>query len=66
MLDGGKTLQATIFVDDPGAFTMPWTALQRWKRREGLPIEELICAGNTNDYFHNEIYPIPEATTLDF
>jgi hypothetical protein len=66
MLEGGKTLQASIFVEDPGAFTMPWTALQRWKRREGVPIEELICAGNTNDFFHNEIYPIPEATKLDF
>src|SRR6202030_2200190 len=26
MIDGGKTLEVNIKVDDPGAFTMPWTA----------------------------------------
>jgi len=66
MLDGGKTLQASITVEDPGAFTTPWTAVQRWKRREGEPITELICADNRNDYFHNEIYPIPESPKGDF
>jgi len=66
MVDGGKILQASITVEDPGAFTMPWTALQRWKRREGLPIEELICADNRTDFFHNETYPIPESPDGDF
>jgi hypothetical protein len=66
MLDGGKTLQASITVDDPGAFTMPWTALQRWQRRDGEPITELICAENHTDFFHNEFHPIPESARSDF
>jgi hypothetical protein len=66
MLDGGKILQASITVDDPGAFTMPWSAIQRWKRREEGPIIELICAENHTDYFHNEAAPIPEAEKADF
>ena len=66
MLDGGKILQASIAVDDPGAFNMPWSAIQRWRRREEGPIIELICAENHADYFHNESGPIPQADKPDF
>ena len=68
MLQGGKILQASITVDDPGAFTMPWSAIQRWKRREGDTITELICAENPTDFFHNETAagPIPQAEKPDF
>jgi hypothetical protein len=55
-------------VDDPGAFNMPWSAIQRWKRREGDTITELICAENPTDFFHNETEagPIPQAEKPDF
>jgi hypothetical protein len=66
MLEGGKILQASITVDDPGAFTMTWSAMQRWRRREEGPIIELICAENHTDYFHNESGPIPQAEKADF
>ncbi len=68
MLEGGKILQASIMVDDPGAFTMPWSAIQRWKRREGDAITELICAENPTDFFNNETAagPIPQAEKPDF
>jgi len=68
MLEGGKVLQASITVDDPGAFTMPWSAMQRWKRREGDTITELICAENPTDFFNNETAagPIPQAEKPDF
>jgi hypothetical protein len=68
MLDGGKTLEAKITVEDPGAFTTPWSARQRWKRREGDTIIELICAENPTDFFNNENVagPIPEAKKADF
>jgi hypothetical protein len=68
LLDDGKMLQAQIKVDDPGAFTMPWSAIQRWRRREEGPIIELICAENHTDYFHNEneAGPIPQADKADF
>jgi hypothetical protein len=66
LIDGGKQLQVTVTVDDPGAFNMPWTAIQRWRRREGVGLIELICAENHNDYFGNESVPIPQADRPDF
>jgi hypothetical protein len=53
-------------VDDPGAFNMPWTAMQQWRRREGAAMIELICAENHNDYFSNLPTPIPQADRADF
>jgi hypothetical protein len=66
LIEGGKILQATVTVDDPGAFNMPWTAKQTWRRREGDSIIELICAENHNDYFSNFAAPIPQAGKPDF
>ena len=34
MIDGGKTLEVNLHVEDPGAFTMPWNAIQRYGRVE--------------------------------
>jgi hypothetical protein len=66
LIEDGKILEAAVTVDDPGAFNMPWSASQRWKRREGVPIIELICAENHTDYFANESAPIPQAGKPDF
>ena len=30
LIDGGKTLEVNVHVEDPGAFTMPWDAIQRF------------------------------------
>jgi hypothetical protein len=37
MVEDGKTLQVSVTVDDPGAFNMPWSAMQRWRRVENTP-----------------------------
>ncbi len=66
LIEGGKILEASVTVDDPGAFTMPWSASQRWRRREDGPIIELICAENHTDFFNNESAPIPQADKPDF
>ena len=34
LIDGGKTLEANVHVEDPGAFTMPWNAIQRFRQYE--------------------------------
>jgi hypothetical protein len=34
MTDGGQILEANVHVEDPGAFTMPWDAIQRYRRFE--------------------------------
>ena len=66
LLDGGKTLEALITVEDPDAFNMPWSAIQRWRRREDDPLLELICAENSLGYFDYAVRPIPQATKSDF
>ena len=33
LIDGGRTLEVNIHVEDPGAFTMPWNAIQRYRLR---------------------------------
>jgi hypothetical protein len=34
MIDGGMTLEVDLHVEDPGAFTMSWNAIQRYRRLE--------------------------------
>src|SRR5262249_5555405 len=45
LIEDGKVLEATIHVEDPGAFTMPWDAVQRFRQYEAavrqVPIERL-------------------------
>jgi hypothetical protein len=36
MTDGGQILEANVHVEDPGAFTMPWNAIQRYRRFEAV------------------------------
>jgi hypothetical protein len=66
LIEGGKQLQVTVTVDDPGAFNMPWTAIQRWKRREGEALIELICAESPVDHLGNQSVPVPQADRPDF
>ena len=36
LVDGGQTLELQVYVEDPGAFTTPWKAIQRYSRTEGI------------------------------
>jgi hypothetical protein len=66
LTDGGKTLQVSIAVDDPGAFNMPWSARQIYHRSHEEPILETICAENNNVIFDAAVSPIPQADKPDF
>jgi hypothetical protein len=66
LVDGGKAIEATARVEDLGAFTMPWTALQRYRRAEQGPMREAVCAENNAQFFNYEIEPIPTADKPDF
>jgi hypothetical protein len=66
IIDGGKALEVTAHVEDPGAFTMPWTALQRYRRAEQGPLREQVCAENNAQFFNYDIEPIPTAHKPDF
>jgi hypothetical protein len=66
LLDGGKTLQDTITVEDPGAFTMSWSAVQRWQRTDRGPLEEISCAENNEGFYNYDVRAIPQADRPDF
>jgi hypothetical protein len=66
MIDGGKTLEVNIHVEDPGAFTTPWNAIQRYRRTQTGPMPETVCAENNDDHFDQDIGPMPVAQRPDF
>jgi hypothetical protein len=65
--NGGKTLEVTIEVDDPGAFNMPWSARQTFHRTRAGGLDEAICAEN-NFAFEGDaaVAEIPKADRPDF
>jgi hypothetical protein len=66
LVDGGKTLEVDVHVEDPGAFTTPWNAIQRYRRTTGGPLSEVVCAENNDDHFHHGLEPMPQADKPDF
>jgi len=61
-----KTVDVSVYVEDPGAFTTPWRAVQRWRRVEEAPILTVPCNENNGDFFNHDLVPLAEAKTPDF
>ena len=66
IVDGGKALEVNVRVDDPGAFTTPWNAMQRYRRVEQGPMREAVCAENNANFFNYDVEPIPQTAKPDF
>ena len=66
LIEGGKTVQISMTVDDPGAFAVPWSATQRWRRVTRGPITEEPCNENNTDHFNHSLIPTPTAAEPDF
>jgi hypothetical protein len=66
IVDGGKALEVNVRVEDPGAFTTPWNAVQRYRRVERGPMGETVCAENNVQFFDYDVDPIPQADKPDF
>jgi hypothetical protein len=66
LIDGGNTLEVNVRVEDPGAFTTPWNAIQRYRKVNRGPLSEMACAENNDDHFHHGLEPMPEADKPDF
>ena len=66
MIEGGKTLEVNVHVEDPGAFTAPWNAAQRYRRVEDSALVERVCAENPTNYFSLDMEPVPSADKPDF
>jgi hypothetical protein len=66
MADGGKTMVVDLHVEDEGAFTTPWNAVQRYTRVQQDQIRESFCAEGNYNYFNLDVEPIPQAKGADF
>jgi hypothetical protein len=61
-----QTIEVSMYVEDPGAFTTPWRAVQRWRRVEEDPILQVPCNENNDDHFSQGLVPLARAETSDF
>ncbi len=62
LIDGGKTLEVKITVEDPDAFNAPWSTYVHHERGR-FPLVEDICAENNLNLFD---YKMPVAEKPDF
>lgn len=60
-----KTIEALVKVEDPDTFNEPLYMTQRW-RKVPNPLVETVCAEDNVDYFHQNLFPLPEADKPDF
>jgi hypothetical protein len=65
LIEGGKTLQADITIEDPVAFVQPLQVIHRWRRVQGPMLESSCPEGNFN-YFNQDVEPLPTAERPDF
>jgi hypothetical protein len=68
IVDDKKAMEATVTVEDPGAFNAPWSGAARWQK-VNRPLMESICAENNlnyETYFKLREYPMPVANSPDF
>lgn len=61
----GKNLTAIATVEDPDTFNAPLSMKQRWFKVNN-PMSETVCAENNEDFFHQNLFPMPEAKSADF
>jgi hypothetical protein len=64
--DGGKKLDVSFTVDDPGAFYKPWGATRPRFLVKGQTLSEDACASNNDDKFNQGFEPVPTAAKPDF
>jgi len=59
-------IEVTVTVEDPGAFTRPWSAKQNYRRIEVGPMQESTCIEGNFNYFNLDLDPLPTAAKADF
>jgi hypothetical protein len=62
------TLEVLFTVEDPDAFTTPWSAIATYRkdRSTSEPYIEVVCAENNRDEATGGLYQMPVAGTPDF
>ena len=53
-------IDVTITVEDPGAFTTPWTAMQTYRRVEIGQMGESTCVEGNFNYYNFDLDPLPQ------
>jgi hypothetical protein len=64
--DGGKTLDVSFTVEDPGAFYKSWGATRPRFLLKSQTMNEDACSANNDDIFHQGFDPVPTAERPDF
>ena len=65
LLPDGKMLEALVRVEDSDTFNEPLFMTMRWRKVDN-PLLETVCAEDNVDYFHQNLFPMPEAEKPDF
>jgi hypothetical protein len=66
LTEDGNILEVRFTVEDPGAFTMAWSGMQKFRRTHRTSLSELPCVESNVRYFRYETYPVPVAGEPDF
>jgi hypothetical protein len=62
----GRTLTATVTLEDPDTFNAPLTLKQTW-RKNNVAMVETVCAEDGGaDHFNENLHPLPQADKPDF
>src|SRR6185503_18710004 len=65
MIDGGKGMEASLYVEDEGAFTTPWNATQRYNRVEPRVAERDVPVADDGTSAVGDAGPIQEGYCAD-
>jgi hypothetical protein len=60
LVNAETRIEVTLTIEDPGAFTMPWSAMQIYRRVEIGPMAESTCVEGNFNYFNFDLDPLPE------
>jgi len=67
IMEGGRMMEVLFTVEDPGAFTRPWSAVVHYRRLgANAQFNEVVCAENNKDASTGRDFPIPLAAKADF
>jgi hypothetical protein len=66
LANDGKSVEVTVTVDDPGAFTTAWSAKQVYERADQGRMSEMVCAENNTNYLGHDVVETPTAERPEF
>ena len=65
LIDGGKAMEVSLHVEDEGAFTTPWNAIQRYRRAEPGVVERDVPVQNDATSAVGNASPLQEGYCAD-